>query len=242
MLTIMKRITMMMGMLLMAVCWAYGQNIIRKYAPHTKRGELPPAWIKNKVTDAQYDSLAMLSKYYWVNYDYFKQRDLTKERISIYVSGIKRLLSEENLKQIKQLPKDAPNYYDYYPGSVLLKPFMVLPNADGSKQMKYIVYSEIDGYDAHVMVEARVNKNTNGNIVFSKLKLVPYSVSGLKVEIDNMDFKSESRPSYHIVYDGVYDTRSLMSEFKICGLLKFEDAMGYHHTELVQQSFYLLTE
>ena len=187
MLIIMKKITILISMLLMALCWAYGQNHVPGYMPHTKRGELPPAWIKNKVTDAQYDSLAMLSKYYWVNYDYFKQRNLTKERISTYVSGIKRLLSEENLKQIKQL-KDAPNYYDSYPETAFLKPFMVLPNADGSKQMKYIVYSEIDGYDAHVMVEVRVNKNKNGNIVFSNFRLIPYSVSGLKVEIDNMNF------------------------------------------------------
>lgn len=40
----------MMAMLLMVAGLTYGQNIIRDYAPHTKRGELPPAWIKNKVT------------------------------------------------------------------------------------------------------------------------------------------------------------------------------------------------
>lgn len=61
MLIIMKRITILISMLLMALCWAYGQNHVPGYMPHTKRGELPPAWIKNKVTDAQYDSLAMLS-------------------------------------------------------------------------------------------------------------------------------------------------------------------------------------
>ena len=55
MLIIMKKITILISMLLMALCWAYGQNHVPGYMPHTKRGELPPAWIKNKVTDAQYD-------------------------------------------------------------------------------------------------------------------------------------------------------------------------------------------
>ena len=64
---IMKRKLFMMAMLLMVAGLTYGQNIIRDYAPHTKRGELPPAWIKNKVTPAQYDSLARVSKYYCAN-------------------------------------------------------------------------------------------------------------------------------------------------------------------------------
>ncbi len=57
-----------------------------------------------------------------------------------------------------------------------------------------------------------------------------------------MNFKSENRPSYPIVYEGVYDMQSLVSAFSICGLLKYEDAKGYNHTELAQRSFYLLTE
>ena len=96
----MKKITILISMLLMALCWAYGQNHVPGYMPHTKRGELPPAWIKNKVTDAQYDSLAMLSKYYWVNYDYFKQRNLTKERISTYVRELEADKATEGCPQL----------------------------------------------------------------------------------------------------------------------------------------------
>lgn len=39
---IMKRKLFMMAMLLMVAGLTYGQNIIRDYAPHTKRGEPAP--------------------------------------------------------------------------------------------------------------------------------------------------------------------------------------------------------
>lgn len=232
---------MMLCMLLVTACMAYGQNIIDDYAPHSKRGELPPAWLKNKVTQSQYDSLALLSKYYAVNYDFFKRRTLTKADINLYVSRIKELLSEKQLKRLKQHGNDTC-YFDTYRSPENLKPFMMSANADGSKKMKYIAYSEIDGYDAHVMIEVKVSKDKNGDPVFSRFKMVPYSLSGLKVELEGMSLRSDGRRSLSITANGVYNKQSLMSEFSICGLLKFEDAMGNRHTELVQRSFYLVTE
>lgn len=241
MLMIMKRKLFMMAMLLMVAGLTYGQNIIRDYAPHTKRGELPPAWIKNKVTPAQYDSLARVSKYYWVNYDYFKRRDLTKDDIRDYVRHAGTMLSEKRLQRLKKAPTDTC-YYDVYHGAEYLKPFMTTTTANGDKELKFIVYSEVDGYDAHVMVEVRVQHGKNGSPVFSGIQAVPYSISGLKVELEDMDIHTTPRASSFVTSNGVYDTSTVMPEFGICGLLKFEDAKGYRHTELVNKRFCLSVE
>jgi len=65
----------MTGILLMVACLAFGQTPkVLVYNPYTKKGDLPPEWLKNKVTQQQYDSLARLSQHYAVSYAQFKQK------------------------------------------------------------------------------------------------------------------------------------------------------------------------
>lgn len=90
---------LMTGILLMVACLAFGQTPkVLVYNPYTKKGDLPPEWLKNKVTQQQYDSLARLSQHYAVSYDHFKARGLTQDDIRRYVKRTEVLLSEEQLK------------------------------------------------------------------------------------------------------------------------------------------------
>ena len=42
---------LMTGILLMVACLAFGQTPkVLVYNPYTKKGDLPPEWLKNKVT------------------------------------------------------------------------------------------------------------------------------------------------------------------------------------------------
>lgn len=222
---------------LMLVSFAFGQNIIKDYAPHTKLGELPPAWLKNKVTDAQYDSLARFSKYYAVNYDYFKQRHLTKDDIRSYVKRTEVALTEKALKQLAARPNDTC-YYDKYRFPVPVKPFMQNTETDGTKTARYIVYSEIDGYDAHLTLDVKLRTDENGIVEFYDAKLQPYSLSGLKVEFNGRLTYMPPEGRFLVEQDK-FDKDGRTPDFGICGLLKVEDAMGYVHTELVDTKFFL---
>lgn len=236
---IMKTKILMTIVLSLAVGFAFGQNEVKDYAPHTKRGELPPVWLKNKVTEAQYDSLAQLSKYYAVNYDYFKRRNLTKDAIRLYVKRTEVLLSEKRIKELSAHPNDTC-YFDKYGYPVPVKPFTQTAEADGSKTARYIVYSEIDGYDAHIVLDIKLHTGENGNVEFTDVKLQPYSLSGLKVEfIGKMIYMPSERDRWWIVEQDKFDKEGRTPDFWVDGLLKVEDAMGYVHTELVDKKFFL---
>lgn len=57
-----------MLVMLFAACNLSAQYTIRiDPGQQGKRGALPPVWLKNKLTDGQYDSLAMLAKHYAVD-------------------------------------------------------------------------------------------------------------------------------------------------------------------------------
>ena len=64
----------------------HGQNLITDYALHTTVGQEPPLCLKNKVTPVQSDSLVAFSKLFAVNYNYFKQRNLTQKDIQVFVN------------------------------------------------------------------------------------------------------------------------------------------------------------
>ena len=225
-------------MLLVVSCLAFSQNIIKDYAPHTKRGELPPAWLRNKVTESQYDSLATLSKHYAVNYNYFKRRNLTKEDIQRYVGRTKVMLSDKQLRTLKEQGKDTCTF-DVYSATVAVHPFALPSTETGTaNDVKFIVYSEIDGYDAHVMLEAKQSKTADGKTVFSEMRLIPYSLSGLKTELVGTTLHCLESTANE-VRQCTLNKAGESPTYRVLGLLKVEDAMGYIHTELINKDFFL---
>ena len=84
-----------MLVMLFAACNLSAQYTIRiDPGQQGKRGALPPVWLKNKLTDGQYDSLAMLAKHYAVDYSFFKQRNLDEKRIQKYFTRVGKILKD----------------------------------------------------------------------------------------------------------------------------------------------------
>lgn len=223
-------------MAVMMACTAFGQNIIKDYAQLTKQGEMPPAWLKNKLTQAQYDSLVPLSKYYAVSYNHFKQRNLSRQQIQRYVMIMAKALDAKSLKNLEQ--KTDTTMFTIVPGTVAVHP-LALATADSTADARYIVFSDMDGYDAHVMLEVKKLRTKADGTTLLGMKLIPYSLSGLKVELVEMKLQSTVKSASEKGVRIESDSKNLSSPYDVFGLLRFEDGMGYVHTVLVNQRFYL---
>ena len=103
------------------------------------------------------------------------------------------LLSEAQLKNTtggsgpeecrkKGITQPDTCHFKVQPLPVGVEPLMQAKNDEGDEVVRYILYSDIDGYDAHVMVEVKLSKDDKGNTQFVVSRLLPYSVSGLRVE------------------------------------------------------------
>lgn len=231
--------SVLMTFLFVMVNAIHGQNLITDYAPHTKVGQEPPLWLKNKVTPVQYDSLVAFSKFFAVNYNYFKQRNLTQKDIQVFVNRTGQLLKDkELLQQIRQKGGEACKYsMDLRPET--LHPFAVSADKDGAGR-KYIIYSEIDGYDAHAMLTAKAS--ADGSTSLSHLNIVPYSLSGLKVVLSNMHIHEAGSKSAESAQQIGFDDKGRSKVYEVSGLLKVEDAMGNVHTQLIDKTIRLMAE
>lgn len=225
-----------MCMTIMMACTAFGQNDVRDLAPLTKRGEMPPAWLRNKLTQAQYDSVARLSKYYAVNYNHFKQRNLTQQDIQRYVKIMGRDLDAETLKRLE--PRTDTCMYNISLKAKVAHPFTPA-TVDNDDYIHYIVYSEIDGYDAHIMLEVKKSQMESGNADVSQMRLAPYSLSGLKVELMYMHIKSLAGNGLKPAAEPATDSTITTTPYQLSGAFCYEDAMGNVHKEFVDRVFFL---
>lgn len=238
----MKTRILAMSVLLFVAGMVSGQNIMEVYAPHSKRGDLPPEWLKNKVTPAQYDSLAVFSKYFSVDYDYFKRRDLSRKDIDAFMRRTGQLLSDKDfLDKTVNCRKDTCKY-DMVARPEMISPYTCSKGGNCPEdEVKYIIYSEIDGYDAHVMLTARMRRTTEGVVTMSDVQVVPFSVSGLKVSLKAMTVRDSKNPA-GMIRDVSFDAEGLSPVYMVVGLLTVEDAMGFVHTKLVNKTIRLKTE
>lgn len=242
----MRTITTMLVMLF-AACNLSAQYTIR-IDPNQQdtRGALPPVWLKNKLTDGQYDSLALLAKHYTVDYSFFKQRNLDEKRIQKYFTRVGKILKDRG-----RLAKADANPYSTYGSSggqlETLKPVTVYFDRVVStskvmlpREAMFVLYSSLDGYDAHVRLDAEFKRYSEPGVCYSsKLLLTPYSVSGLKVELAHQELLDANEKPVDQLYIG-QDGKSPLYFLK--GTLRFEDAMGNKFTDTIYKSFYLYIE
>ena len=114
-----------MLVMLFAACNLSAQYTIRiDPGQQGKRGALPPVWLKNKLTDGQYDSLAMLAKHYAVDYSFFKQRKLDEKRIQKYFTRVGKILKDRG--RLARADADPSSSYGSSGGQLeMLKPVTV---------------------------------------------------------------------------------------------------------------------
>lgn len=201
------------------------------------KGEKPPTWLKNKVSEAQYDSIAELAKYYGMNYTCFKCRNLTPKDIRSYMNSVKSKL--ENKEGLKDAAAKGITYGGPTEPPVKIKPMCLSKSDDGALiDGKFVIYSEIDGFDAHVVINAKFGRMLATEKYYSdKFSVEGFSLSSLPVSIRlsqlRQTFNNQKVDKLELSKDG---TSPL---YTIFGTLEYEDAMGNKHFEPFIRQFSL---
>lgn len=203
----------------------YGSGSGTMSGNYNPKGTLPPQWLKNKVSAAQYNSLSILNMLADVDYTAFKG-------IGKCEKSIKNAMGFVN-KAILQFVNDTPDNSNHHFSSAQLnaedaKPLKETAIKNG-KQLQYIFYSSIDGYDAHVLLSATAVKDKKQNSYTAQdLRIEGYSLSGLPVTIKLNLINCETFQPANTIEIGK-DGRS--GQYRLEGTIEFDDPLGNHHTE-----------
>ena len=140
-----------------------------------------PEWVKEVTTPEEYKIWETLSQYYKIDYSELKKRNWTDEERKEEYARLRAMC--ESLKQ-----------YDTkkWSGSRFVFPYGVLATSEAYSttplrcmESRYIIYSSLDGYDAHVVLDVvyTINPQTKQpRIIHHEIKAV--SFSGLEVRVE----------------------------------------------------------
>lgn len=197
---------------------------------YNKKGQMPPCWLKNKVSKEQYDTLTALNMLADVDYGALKGYNVSNSDVESFMTQAKKAIyaftESSDGKYVKQFTSESSSTFDGVPYS----------RAVGKKQTeaKYLAYSSIDGYDAHVLITLSLVKNkTTKGYTASGISYEGYSLSGVPVTVDVrlQDFKERKEiTSIDIPKDGISEQYSLF------GTIEFTDPLGCHHKERVKRT------
>lgn len=204
-------------------------------------GETPPTWLKNKVNEAQYDSLVQMSKRFGMNYNYLKKRNLSPIEVRKYMDGAKRMLSHEKETK-KRIGMDTITWGGLSDNPVTIKPLSITKSHEGGViDAKFVLYSEIDGYDAHVLLTAKFHYWDAGHGMYhtDSFSIEGYSLSSLPVKVE---YRLEDQPDHRDVKTISLTKEGYSPVYDITGTLSYEDAMGNKHREQFARQFNLEIE
>ena len=194
------------------------------------KGELPPVWLKNKVMPEQYDTLAMLNMVASVNYDMFKGYNITPVYIRNAMTAVERAL-ERFMRSKDKTPKT------FTIGSMQGGNIQPLPGRCKGKDSQFLLYSSIDGYDAHVVLTAtRYKDKKTGGYNADTYRMEGLSLGGAIVTCDLELCDSKRGEEVKCVK---ISTDGLSGEYSLVGTITFVDPLGCKHKEYVNRQFRL---
>ena len=176
-----------------------------------KKADKIPAWVKEKVSPAEYKLWEEINDYYVIDFErqpLLKCRHLMPEQLKKEEAIMDML--QTTVDEIHELKKDKKAYKSHKQAikegqgtldlqfTRQIKPFSVVQ--DGNvKTVKAIVYSSMDGYDAHL----------EQTIVYDGDKVVsttlrPVSFSGMTVDYKDTYDGSEERCHSDSYYNGLH--------------------------------------
>ena len=176
---------------------------------HAKKGELPPAWVKNKVSYEQYAQLVEANKQRGIDYSALKGNGVSDKFIETFVKTV----TTTNSTNIA-----------VFTSAKCLSPVEV-KDIEGGKQYSYTIYSSTDGYDAHLSLTMQVKDGQEG----ADYQIFPFSISGMPV-------KAHVRLS---CIDDKYQAKSVVQSknksdkacYALLGTITYTDPLGYEHQE-----------
>lgn len=201
----------------------------------TPKGSLPPDWVKNFVTPAQYDTLVILNRLMDVDYTALKGNRFGKRFINNGVAHAGRVVRALIAGEKMQVGMDkifngiCTNFY---------KPDMRLEVKDSLITFTTI-YKSIDGYDTFVNLNAHFKKDKKTG----KYSAPSYELEGHCGwhEDTSIDLKV-----YEVTKDGEKEITSIETDEKgktpmlvLFGTMEFTDPLGYKHKEDVDAFFQL---
>ena len=203
-----------------------GENCPERF---NKKGQMPPAWLKNKLTEEQYNKMVILNILADVNYDIFKYNTNIDAEMEHVDKAIKTFMDNPEGKKGARYDREVHNA-----GEIL--PYRMQEMKD-SVVADYLIYSSIDGYDAHVAISITFIKNKKkGTLSEHYYFIYPTSMSKLemkdiKVKLDNAD---QNKKTNRIV---ISKEKGLSEQFQLKGQVSFVDPLGCKHKEYINTTF-----
>ena len=182
-----------------------------------------PDWVRKRLNEGQYARLEELAKHFPGGGDYsiFKRRDID-------TTGLYARLS----RAIEDKPSElTPNSTL----SILMHNKIKTPCKTERVECvcnSYIVYSSIDGYDVHVMLDIIYHIDEAGMPEVLKWDAKAKSFSNIPVLFE---FKTDLKPEYLSRF--MFKPESNCFEGYIVGTLYFTDPYGEEHKEFVSENF-----
>lgn len=206
-----------------------GQCVLTSKVP---QGSMPPRWLLNKVTPAQYDTLVALNRLCHVDYSMLKSYDVTPEMVS-RIMGQAR---EELRKAIDKTDGTVSGTGWIVARIKTIKPWRETVEK-GVRKVEYLVYSSVDGYDVHLLLRASLQRDRRTGVYRSvSYELVPYSIQGIPVKIERAEVSKVGSGAVSCLEIGS-DGKS--TSYAISAALEYTDPLGNKHIELVSTSVHL---
>lgn len=187
--------------------------------------QMPPHWLLNKVTPAQYDTLVVLNRLCTVDYSMLKGYNVT----SADVAQVMKTAREYINKALANTNGVTPNVGWKVTSIKQLRPWCDKIEKNVRK-VEYMVYSSIDGYDVHLLLRTTLLRDRKtGGYRSVAYQLVPYSVQNIPVTVDapSVCFKGKPVTNLEIGKDGK------SASYTINATVIFTDPLGEKHQELV---------
>lgn len=182
-----------------------------------------PDWVRKRLNEGQYAKLEEFVKNFPGGGDYniFKRRDLD-------TTGLYARLS----RAIENAPlgRRSNMTFSILPHNKIKSPYTTLRGE--YVRNSYIIYSNIDGYDAHVILDVTCAVDETGEPEILKWETGAKSFSNIPVRFE---LKTDLDPIYLSRFK--FNPKSNCFEGYIVGTLYFTDVYGEEHKELVSENF-----
>ena len=200
---------------------------------YSAKGQLPPEWVKNKVTPEQYDTLALLNMLATVDYSSLKGYAVAAGDVRLMMSAagraIHRFMADDKGSEVRMFsycgvgePRVAP---------------MQQTAAKSVVAVRYVLYSSVDGYDAHVVLTAHLRRDAKTRCYTAdSYELTGYSLGGAtvaaQIELHSAD-TGEKVGQIVIGADGV------SPRYSLTGQIAYTDPLGRKHQECIGETLML---
>ena len=198
------------------------------------RGNMPPAWLRNKVTTEQYDTLTMLNMIASVNYDLLKGYNTDKRDIDAIMAQVPKAI--DRFMNDTAFNKRTDNIFRAAVYSQKPKLISWQNVSKTTAEARYLLYSSMDGYDAHVVLTATLHKDKKtDSYTSSQYKVEGYSMGGAKVDCQLTVIDLRTRASDECKQITIGKGKAA-SSITITGSIDFTDPLGNKHHEPIDRN------